>query len=128
MVGITEHNNKKYNDNSQVYLIMSVSETRYISGQIQGNHERLGEIRILSSLFSGLTAGILGLTGIYGFLFLILSSGLTGALILQFSCKGNAKFYFPNGRNEFFSIGHFLSGAMTYILAWTLAYDAIHLF
>lgn len=107
---------------------MSTSETRYIGGQIQGNHERLGEIRIMSSLFGGLTAGILGLTGIYGFLFLILTSGLTGALILFFGCKGSAKLYFPNGSNEFFSFGQFLSGTMTYILAWTLAYDAIHLF
>eukprot|EP00796_Vickermania_ingenoplastis_P001494 gene1494-881_t len=106
----------------------TTSQTRYVGGTIQRNFEKLMKIRVMSALVSGVAAGALGLTGIYGFLFLLLSSAITAGLTLTLACSGDVMQYIPTGKSEFFSTRQFLSGAMTYILAWTVAYDAIYLF
>lgn len=105
-----------------------LSETRFVKANVQKNFEKLQEIRIMSSLLSGIGAGVLGLTGIYGFLFFIVLSVITSCLTLYFGCKGSTKLYLPGGKKPFFDITQIFSGCSTFLFVWTVTYDAIHLF
>lgn len=92
------------------------------------NYRKKEAITMLSVFLSGITAGILGVTGFFGFLILIVGSLATGSLILSQGCKGNFDLYFTGNKNQFFSISKILEGALTFVLGWTLAYDSIYLF
>ncbi|GAV03133.1 hypothetical protein RvY_13608 [Ramazzottius varieornatus] len=81
--------------------------------------------RIFTALLAGSTAGILGLTGLYGFLFFFVSNGLLGLLVLQ---KYNVQYkpYFKK-LHMIFTHGLFNS-LLTYILFWTFLYGLVHVY
>jgi hypothetical protein len=74
---------------------------------------------------AGLTAGILGLTGLYGFcLYFIYSLGMS--VILAIKVGSNWNIYFPSWRSIW--LDGILGGLFTYVLLWTFIYGMIHVF
>lgn len=105
-----------------------IAKIGYVLEVLQENHRKRESIYILGFFLSGVTAGILGITGVFGFLALILGSLLTGVLILFQGCNGKLNLYFPGTSKQFFAFGQMIGGALTFLLGWTLAYNAIYLF
>ena len=80
------------------------------------------------SALSGVTAGILGLTGLYGFIFYVICAlGLFVGLVLKSGGrKSHSKQYFLSRKQLLYS-GQF--GALfTYILFWTFLYGMVHVY
>jgi ER membrane protein complex subunit 6 len=108
---------------------MSVnSQTVFLPDKVQQNGETVYRVRTLTSLLAGVAAGVLGITGVYGLLFFIAHAVLTAFALQRFSCNGNADVYFPAGQKQLYSFSELTTGALTYILVWTLVYDSIYIF
>ncbi|CBH18799.1 Rab5-interacting protein (Rab5ip), putative [Trypanosoma equiperdum] len=107
---------------------MSLGKTIYVDKELGENVGCVSRIRIMSALVAGVGAGLLGLTNLAGALFFVVSALFTSFAILCFGCEGGPERYFPSGKKELFSFGSLFTGGMTYILAWTVAYDAIYIF
>lgn len=105
-----------------------IGKSHYDEKRVMENYQKKEAISILGVFLSGITAGIWGVTGIFGFLLLIGGSLFTGMLLLSMGCKGNLDVYFPGHKKQFFVFSKMLDGALTFLLGWTLAYDAIYLF
>uniref|UniRef100_A0A1X7V0W6 ER membrane protein complex subunit 6 n=1 Tax=Amphimedon queenslandica TaxID=400682 RepID=A0A1X7V0W6_AMPQE len=77
------------------------------------------------SVIAGVTAGILGLTGIYGFgFYLIYSFVMSGLLVIKVGSKWNKYF---QSRYAMLTDGVF-GGLFTYVLLWTFVYGLVHVF
>jgi len=97
----------------------------YNEGAIRHNAAVVEYCRTCSAVFSGMGAGILGLTGLYGFGFYILAViGLW--LILIAKAGTNYERYFTN-RRALLTNG-FLGALFTYILCWVFAYGMVHVY
>ncbi|KAG5470296.1 hypothetical protein GH5_03283 [Leishmania sp. Ghana 2012 LV757] len=107
---------------------MSTQDDRFVGRVLSKNYESVFQVRTMGSLLAGIAAGVLGLTNFRGLFFFIACAVVTSFAIIAFSCGGNAHKCFPKGTAELFSVQQLLSGAMTYILVWTVAYDAIYIF
>lgn len=105
-----------------------IGEIGYVPEVLRENHRKRESIYVLGFFLSGVTAGILGITGVFGFLVLVLGSLLTGVLILFKGCNGKLNLYFPGTSKQFFRFGQMIGGALTFLLGWTLANNAIYLF
>ncbi len=81
--------------------------------------------RTSMSALSGATAGIIGLTGLYGFVFYFISA-LMLSLMLLFKAGSDWNKYFLR-RSVFFTSGLF-GGLFTYILFWTFLYGMVHVY
>ncbi|XP_061753960.1 ER membrane protein complex subunit 6 [Nerophis ophidion] len=92
---------------------------------MRGNAAVLDYCRTSVSALSGATAGILGLTGLYGFVFYVLSSFLLSLLlILKAGRRWNKCF---KSRRLLFT-GGFVGGLFTYVLFWTFLYGMVHVY
>ncbi|KPA84925.1 hypothetical protein ABB37_01374 [Leptomonas pyrrhocoris] len=107
---------------------MSLPEARFMGREIGKNYETVFQVRTMGSLLAGVAAGVLGLTNLWGLFFFVAFAAVTSFAIMTFGCSGNPNKYFPKGTSELFSVQQMLSGAMTYILVWTVIYDAIYIF
>ncbi|KPI90137.1 hypothetical protein ABL78_0782 [Leptomonas seymouri] len=107
---------------------MSLLEERFVSRVVGKNYEAVWQVRTMGSLLAGVAAGVLGLTNFWGFFFFVACAAVTSFAIMTFGCSGNPNKYFPKGTSELFSVQQMLGGAMTYILVWTVIYDAIYIF
>ena len=77
------------------------------------------------SVIAGVTAGILGLTGIYGFgFYLIYSFVMSGLIVIKVGSKWNKYF---QSRYAMLTDGVF-GGLFTYVLLWTFVYGLVHVF
>lgn len=90
------------------------------------NGSQISRVRVLMCIVSGIICGILGLTGLQGLLFFILTSILTD-LIMIAKMKFNLKEY-TNA-----PIYHFLpeglsSTIMSFILFWTLSFAVVYIY
>ncbi|KAG7224476.1 hypothetical protein INR49_015000 [Caranx melampygus] len=86
---------------------------------VRGNAAVLDYCRTSVSALSGATAGILGLTGLYGFIFYFLASFLLSLLlILKAGRRWNKCF---KSRRLLFT-GGLVGGLFTYVLFWTFLY------
>ncbi|XP_006898214.1 PREDICTED: uncharacterized protein LOC102859911 [Elephantulus edwardii] len=83
---------------------------------VRGNTAILDYCRTSVSELSGATAGILGLAGLYGFIFYLLASILLSLLLIK---------YFKSRRPLF--TGGLIGGLFTYVLFWTFLYGGIAL-
>ena len=81
--------------------------------------------RTSGAAIAGVTAGVLGLTGLYGFGFYILSS-LVLSLLLAFKAGTNWNNYFLSSRAVWFD--GVLGGLFTYVLLWTFLYGLVHVY
>ncbi|XP_061817931.1 ER membrane protein complex subunit 6 isoform X1 [Nerophis lumbriciformis] len=92
---------------------------------MRGNAAVLDYCRTSVSALSGATAGILGLTGLYGFVFYVLSSFLLSLLlILKAGRRWNKCF---KSRRLLFT-GGLVGGLFTYVLFWTFLYGMVHVY
>ncbi|CAG9580441.1 conserved hypothetical protein [Leishmania major strain Friedlin] len=107
---------------------MNTQDERFVGRVLEKNYESVFQVRTMGSLLAGIAAGVLGLTNFRGLFFFIGCAVVTSFAIMAFGCGGNAHKCFPKGTSELFSVQQLLSGAMTYILVWTVAYDAIYIF
>lgn len=92
---------------------------------VRGNAAVLDYCRTSVSALSGATAGILGLTGLYGFIFYFLASFLLSLLlILKAGRQWNKCF---KSRRLLFT-GGLVGGLFTYVLFWTFLYGMVHVY
>jgi hypothetical protein len=77
------------------------------------------------SALSGCAAGIIGLTGLYGFLFYFLCALSLSILILVY-LGPNFKKYFISKQN--IVTGTLWSGIQTYLLFWTFLFGMVHVY
>ncbi|KAJ3052051.1 ER membrane complex subunit 6, partial [Rhizophlyctis rosea] len=69
---------------------------------------------------AGAAAGILGLQGLTGFFFYLLTSGIMSALLYAYSARFTPKTYFANSASVWTAeVG---GNLFSYVLFWTLAY------
>ncbi len=95
---------------------------------LQSNLSTLFTIKFLVSIFSGATAGVLGLTNLYGFLLFATSTFFCAVLVAFINCGGFPSRFVGDGK------GMSVKGAVTalltpgmdnvwgFILTWTLFY------
>jgi len=76
--------------------------------------------KFLSACFAGAAAGILGLQNWTGFIFFLVSTLATSAVIYSVNCKGNPGKYFQGGMMELVNPGQ--DSAFAFVLVWTLFY------
>jgi hypothetical protein len=91
------------------------------------NGQILSRLRTFTSLVAGVVAGVLGLTGLFGAVFYAVIVVLSGTLYTVVACRGKPLEYFAHGEQGRF-MGNLTSGILTFILAWTIAYDSIYVF
>ncbi|XP_031633241.1 ER membrane protein complex subunit 6 [Contarinia nasturtii] len=97
----------------------------YSESAIRHNASAVEYCRTSMAALSGSTAGIMGLTGIIGFLFYLVSVlGLWCLLLLK--TGSNWKKFFIN-RQSLLTNG-FLGGLCTYVLFWTFLYGMVHVY
>ncbi|XP_056662933.1 ER membrane protein complex subunit 6 [Monodelphis domestica] len=92
---------------------------------VRGNAAVLDYCRTSVSALSGATAGILGLTGLYGFVFYFLASTLL-SLLLALKAGRRWNKYFKSRRPLF--TGGLVGGLFTYVLFWTFLYGMVHVY
>ncbi|OQV22076.1 putative ER membrane protein complex subunit 6 [Hypsibius exemplaris] len=81
--------------------------------------------RIFTALLSGSTAGILGLTGLYGFIFFFVANGVLGLFVLQKYSLHYQQYF----KQCYIIFSHGLFGSLlTYILFWTFLYGLVHVY
>ena len=98
--------------------ILSESSIRY-------NDYLLDYCQTSMSALSGCAAGIMGLTGLYGFVFYFVSS-LCLSLIILISMGANSKKYFLSRKTII--TGTLWSGIQTYLLFWTFLFGMVHVY
>ncbi|CAA9990936.1 ER membrane protein complex subunit 6, putative [Plasmodium knowlesi strain H] len=76
-------------------------------------------------IIGGITVGILGIQGTYGFLFFSLFT-VIGTLMTFSHIRNDFKSYFMKPSDIF--CRDFFSGLISFILFWTLSYDLIYIF
>ena len=76
--------------------------------------------KFLSACFTGAAAGILGLQNWTGFVFFLVSTLATSAVLYSVNCKGNPGKYFQGGVMELVNPGQ--DTAFAFVLVWTLFY------
>ncbi|XP_010671784.2 uncharacterized protein LOC104888484 [Beta vulgaris subsp. vulgaris] len=81
--------------------------------------------RTFMSIIGGVIAGILGFTGLGGFIFYLMVMAVT-SVGLTAKAKFSIHSYF-DGWNRVLLDG-FLGGLMSFVLFWTFAYDIVHIF
>ncbi|XP_077984132.1 ER membrane protein complex subunit 6-like [Glandiceps talaboti] len=92
---------------------------------LRGNKSVMDYCRTSMSALSGATAGVLGLTGLYGFIFYIITS-LCLSFMLVLKAGSSWKKYFMS-RGPLLTNG-FVGGLFTYILFWTFLYGMVHVY
>ncbi|XP_036613897.1 LOW QUALITY PROTEIN: ER membrane protein complex subunit 6 [Trichosurus vulpecula] len=86
----------------------------------------LNYCRTCVSTLSGATAGILGLTSFYGFIFYFLTSTLLSLLLALKARRQWNKYFKP--RQLLLFTGGLVGGLFTYVLFWTFLYGMVHVY
>ncbi|XP_064636604.1 ER membrane protein complex subunit 6-like [Lineus longissimus] len=74
---------------------------------------------------AGSTAGIMGLTGLYGFIFYFVTAFILSLMLLAKAGSQWAKYF--KSRMVLFTGGVF-GGLFTYVLFWTFLYGMVHVY
>lgn len=77
------------------------------------------------SALSGCAAGIMGLTGLYGFIFYFICSLLLSFLILLYLGTNVKKYFLAKST---IITGTLWSGIQTYLLFWTFLFGMVHVY
>jgi len=102
-----------------------LKEIVYNERAIKRNAAIVDYCRTSGAALAGATAGILGLTGLYGFAFYILYSLLL-SVMLAVKAGRNWANYFQSSYSVWFS--GVLGGLFTYVLLWTFLYGMVHVY
>jgi len=101
-------------------------ETRvYNQGAIAHNAAVVEYTRTVTAVFSGLCAGVLGLTSFLGFGFYFLA--VFGMWLILVAKAGVDYQRFFTSRQSLLTNG-FFGALFTYILSWTFAYGVVHVY
>lgn len=92
---------------------------------IANNHNLIEYCRTSMSALAGCTAGIIGLTGLYGFAFYFLTAVVLWLMIVG-KAGPNWEKYFTS-RRQILTNGLF-GGLTTYVLFWTFLYGMVHVY
>ncbi|XP_062512880.1 ER membrane protein complex subunit 6-like [Corticium candelabrum] len=92
---------------------------------IRANVNMISRCRTALALLAGATAGILGLTGLPGFIFYLLAS-ITMSTILAATAGAHWEKYVLS-KSMLWTDG-IASGLFTYVLFWTFLYGMIHVY
>lgn len=101
---------------------------------LQSNLSSVFNIKFLVFIFSGATAGVLGLTNLYGFLLFAFSTVLCAALVALVSCRGSPSKFVGDGKgmSDKSAWTSLLTPGMDnvwgFILTWTLFYGIVHVY
>ena len=101
------------------------AEVVYSPLAIATNHNIIEYCRTSMSALSGSTAGIIGLTSLYGFIFYFLMA-VALWLIIILKVGSNWNKYFTS-RRQILTNGLF-GGLTTYVLFWTFLYGMVHVY
>lgn len=111
---------------TRTFTVERGGETRvYNQGAIQHNAAVVEYTRTCTAVFSGLCAGILGLTSLYGFGFYFLA--IFGMWLILVAKAGADYQRFFTSRKALLTNG-FFGALFTYILSWTFAYGVVHVY
>ncbi|MED6194378.1 hypothetical protein PIB30_027887 [Stylosanthes scabra] len=92
---------------------------------MQNNMKIIYYSRTFLSIIGGVVAGILGFTGLKGFVFYLLLMAVT-SVVLVAKAKFSIQTYFDSWNRVL--LDGFLGGLMSFVLFWTFAYDIVHIF
>ncbi|OAY36924.1 ER membrane protein complex subunit 6 [Manihot esculenta] len=92
---------------------------------LQSNMKVIYYSRTFLAIISGVIAGILGFTGLTGFIFYVLIMAIT-SLGLVAKAKFSVHSYFDSWNRII--LDGFFGGLMSFVLFWTFAYDIVHIF
>ncbi len=109
---------KKKQNFGNFHRVLSEASIRY-------NDYLLEYCQTSMSALSGCAAGIIGLTGLYGFLFYFICS-LFLSLVLLVYLGSNVKKYFLS--KQTIVTGTLWSGIQTYLLFWTFLFGMVHVY
>ncbi|KJE97359.1 hypothetical protein CAOG_07234 [Capsaspora owczarzaki ATCC 30864] len=98
---------------------------RFDATSMRFNTAVIGRIRTGAAVISGSTAGILGLTGLYGFGFYFVASLLL-SLLLFVKAKRNVAAHFSSP--SAITTDGLFDGLSTYVLLWTFMYGMVHVY
>ncbi|XP_052194393.1 uncharacterized protein LOC127802565 [Diospyros lotus] len=92
---------------------------------MQNNLKSVYYSRTFMSIIGGVIAGILGFTGLTGFIFYFLIMAITSVgLIAKAGCSIHS--YFDSWTQIL--VDGIFGGLMSFVLFWTFAYDIVHIF
>jgi hypothetical protein len=109
---------KKKQGGSNFNKVLSEASIRY-------NDYLLDYCQTSMSALSGCAAGIIGLTGLNGFVFYFVCSIFLSLLLLAY-LGSNAKKYFLS--TQIILTGTLWSGIQTYLLFWTFMFGMVHVY
>jgi len=97
----------------------------YSDAAVRSNSAVIEYCRTSMAALGGGTAGILGLTGLYGFLFFICCNVTLWLLLLLKAGRSWNRFFVS--RRSLLTSGLF-SGMFTYVLFWVFLYGMVHVY
>ena len=103
----------------------TIKEKNLDEDVIKKNMEKVMSLRFFSTIFAGMAAGILGLTGFIGLGFYLLNFLLV--TVLLFLHIKNQRGNFSNSLISLLFEGLFNHG-MTYILFWVMFYNLVYIY
>lgn len=104
---------------------MGLKEQVYNERAVRQNSSIVDYCRTAGAVIAGVAAGIMGLTGLYGFIFFVLfSTSLSVVLTMKAGRDWNK--YFTTKRQLW--LDGVLGGLFTYILVWTFLYGMVHVY
>ncbi|XP_073283088.1 uncharacterized protein [Primulina huaijiensis] len=92
---------------------------------MQNNTRVINYCRTFMSIIGGVVAGILGFTGLTGFIFYFIVMAITSAGLVA-KAEFSVHSYFDSWNK--ITLDGFLAGLMSFVLFWTFAYDFVHIF
>ncbi|CAN6853815.1 unnamed protein product [Brassica oleracea] len=103
-----------------------MSDIPTFSGEnLQKNLKVIQNSRTFLSIIAGVLAGIIGFTGLTGFVFYFVVMLITSVGLMA-KAGFSADLYFDSWNRVLFD--GFLGGLMSFVLFWTFAYDLVHIF
>lgn len=112
-------NNNNSNDS------LPTNTVAYSSFAITYNNHLLEYCRTSMSALAGSTAGIIGLTSLYGFIFYIIMVLILWMMIMSKAGSDYSRYF--TSPSAVLTNG-FLSGLTTYVLFWTFLYGMVHVY
>ena len=109
----------------QIMGVPKLGDEVFSEQAMRRNTSIIDYCRTSGAAIAGATAGILGLTGLYGFGFFIVYS-IVLSTMLAAKAGTNWSDYFRSRRDVWFS--GVLGGLFTYVLLWTFLYGMVHVY
>lgn len=100
-------------------------EPIYFEPNVAANKQKLQRVQDIMSLALGVSAGILGLESLYGFLFFLVGFSLSNLGFFLECCKGEAQMFFISPFRQIFFDG-FVGGLSGYVMMWCLTYALVN--